>query len=138
MGSPGTTLMYKSLHVVKYYNWFIKKGMSCVNVMFCDLTFWQNFRSTDLPSLRTQSSSRVLIPSPHVALGASWHVLHSARKERCGPLAGEATCCSAYLTLLGIQNVSLPRGVVLNGCSPAPRPYLEPGARLSLSIFDQY
>lgn len=35
------------------------------------LTSRQNFRSTDLPSLRTQSSMRVLMPLPHTALSLS-------------------------------------------------------------------
>lgn len=38
----------------------------------------QNLRSTDLPSLRTQSSMRVLMPFPHTALSLSWQVLQSA------------------------------------------------------------
>lgn len=55
---------------------------SCTWRLFLScLTFWQNFRSTDLPSLRTQSSIRVLIPSPHMAFALSWHVLHSVEKE---------------------------------------------------------
>lgn len=41
------------------------------------LTSSQNFISTDLPSLRTQSSIRVLMPLPHTALELSWHVLQS-------------------------------------------------------------
>lgn len=42
------------------------------------LTSLQNLRSTDLPSLRTQSSMRVLMPFPHTALSLSWQVLQSA------------------------------------------------------------
>ena len=41
-------------------------------------TSLQNLRSTDLPSLRTQSSMRVLMPFPHTALLLSWQVLQSA------------------------------------------------------------
>lgn len=39
----------------------------------------QNLRSTDLPSLRTQSSMRVLMPLPHTARSLSWHVLQSTK-----------------------------------------------------------
>lgn len=41
------------------------------------LTSLQNLRSTDFPSLRTQSSMRVLMPFPHTALSLSWQVLQS-------------------------------------------------------------
>lgn len=41
-------------------------------------TSLQKLRSTDLPSLRTQSNMRVLIPFPHTALSLSWQVLQSA------------------------------------------------------------
>lgn len=49
--------------------------------IFAHLTSSQNFISTDLPSLRTQSSIRVLMPLPHTALGLSWHVLQSEEKH---------------------------------------------------------
>lgn len=40
-------------------------------------TSLQKLRSTDLPSLRTQSSMRVFIPLPHTARSLSWQVLQS-------------------------------------------------------------
>lgn len=40
----------------------------------------QYFRSTDLPSLRTQSNILVLMPFPQTAFSLSWHVLQSERK----------------------------------------------------------
>lgn len=45
------------------------------------LTSLQNLRSTDLPSLRTQSSMRVLKPLPHTALSLSWQVLQSVNSH---------------------------------------------------------
>lgn len=44
------------------------------------LTSSQYFRSTDLPSLRTQSNILVLMPFPQTAFSLSWHVLQSKRK----------------------------------------------------------
>ena len=58
----------------------IRKEITHKDVTQHPLTSSQYFRSTDLPSLRTQSSILVLMPFPQTAFSLSWHVLQSERK----------------------------------------------------------
>lgn len=58
----------------------IRKEITHKDITQHPLTSSQYFRSTDLPSLRTQSSILVLMPFPQTAFSLSWHVLQSERK----------------------------------------------------------
>lgn len=68
-------------------------------------TSLQKLRSTDLPSLRTQSNMRVLIPFPHTALSLSWQVLQSAGTQLVQAYASDM-CSGLGLTVqLGTSDV---------------------------------
>lgn len=59
---------------------YIREEFTRKDITQYPLTSSQYFRSTDLPSLRTQSNILVLMPFPQTAFSLSWHVLQSERK----------------------------------------------------------
>lgn len=100
------------------------------------LTSLQKLRSTDFPSLRTQSSMRVFKPLPHTALSLSWQVLQSAWTwvPTDQHNSNHVLVIVLYITELFATNLWCCRSSESSSCSACMAPPLLLEDRSSLSL----